>query len=265
MMHRPQVAIVTGAAQGIGAATVCRLLTDGRHCVAVDIDASALHDRWDGTKAVTTVHGDVASTDTAEESVLAAGRAGGLDVLVNNAGLAIDRAFVSQTEQQWRTVWQAAVEGTRVMSGAVVEAMQEAARQELAAGGVPTPRRVINTVPATTTTATAGGSAAAAAGGAVAALTRTLARELGPYGIRVNAVMVGYINTRMTHSLEGQEAKSQRQGIPEPVRQMAAATTALGRFGSPEEVAAVHAFLASAGADYITGVVLPVTGGLLGT
>ncbi len=234
--------------------------------MAVDVDGRALDEAVDGT-ALHPVPGDVRDAATATRAVDAAAGLGDLTALVNDAGLALDRAFGAHDDESWRTVVDTLLEGTRVMCRAVAEAMRAAAGSELADGGDPRPRRITTTVPATTLTATAGGSASAAAGGAVAALTRSLARELGPHGIRVNGVVVGYAETRATQALpEGVAlASPDAPGLPEPVRQMAAATTALGRFARPEEIAAVHAFLCSADASYVTGALVPATGGLLGT
>ena len=99
-----------------------------------------------------------------------------------------------------------------------------------------------------------------AAKGGIMALTKTLARELGPFRINVNAVAPGFIETRLTQSKqEGEDI-----GIPEQVRQMALMLIALGRYGQPEDVANAHLFLASEEADFVSGVILPVAGGQLG-
>lgn len=262
----PDVAIVTGAARGIGAATVQRLTADGMQVVAVDIDGEALPQRWGNTPhPVDIIIGDVADPACAAEAVDRALARGRLHALVNNAGEVRDRAFTTQPDEEWDTVLSAVLDGTRTMTRAVLSVMCAHASEELAAGPdvSASPRRIVMTVPAVTVTGAAGGSAGAAAGGAVAAMAATLAREVGGFGIRVNAVLVGYVATRLTGPLPltGRDGP----GLPEPVRQMVAATTALGRFGTPEEVAAVHAFLLSPAADYVTGALIPVTGGLLGT
>ncbi len=253
---------MTGAARGIGAATVSRLRADGLQVVGVDVDP-VQH----GVD-VHHVTGDVRDPAVAQAAVAAATAIGPLRVLVNNAGIVRDRAFTAQTDQDWATVLSTVLEGTRTMTAAVVAAMQSDAAEEMAAGpdARPTARRIVLTAPAATRTGTAGSSASAAAGGAVVSLAATLARELGGWGIRVNTVMVGHVRTRLTDRVDpGTDVDPAGHGLPEPVRQMAAATTALGRFGDPEEVAAVHAFLSGPDSDYVTGAVIPVTGGLLGT
>ncbi len=99
-----------------------------------------------------------------------------------------------------------------------------------------------------------------AAKGAIISTTKTLARELGPFGINVNAVAPGFIETRMTAAKQPGESV----GIPEEMRQVARSLVSLGRLGVPEDIAKVHAFLVSSDADYISGVTIPVTGGQLG-
>jgi 3-oxoacyl-[acyl-carrier protein] reductase len=99
-----------------------------------------------------------------------------------------------------------------------------------------------------------------AAKGAILATTKTLARELGPFGINVNAVAPGFIETRLTAAKQA----GAELGIPQDHRQMSLAMISLGRFGQPEDVAAVHAFLVSSDADFVSGVTIPVTGGQFG-
>lgn len=263
MADGPAVAIVTGAARGIGAATAQHLADRGMHVVVVDSDGEALTARW-SRRDVSAVVGDVADPGCAQDAVTTATAAGHLRALVNNAGIVADRTFIAQPDEEWAAVQRTVLEGTRAMSRAVAHQMCRDAEVELSAGpeAPASARRIVNTIPAAAATGTPGGSASAAAGGALAGLTVTLARELGGHGIRVNAVLVGYVGTRLTGPLPPTGAGP---GLPEPVRQLVAATTALGRFGTPEEVAAVHGFLTSADADYVTGAVIPVTGGLLGT
>ena len=99
-----------------------------------------------------------------------------------------------------------------------------------------------------------------AAKGALIAVTKTLARELGPFGINVNAVAPGFVETRLTAA----KKEGDTFGIPDQMRDMARAIISLGRLGEPEDVANVTAFLASADSDFVSGVTIPVTGGQLG-
>jgi len=92
------------------------------------------------------------------------------------------------------------------------------------------------------------------------AVTKTLARELGPFGINVNAVAPGFIETRLTQA----KTEGDTYGIPEQLRAQSLSLIALGRLGEPEDIAKVHAFLASSDSDYVSGVTIPVTGGQIG-
>ena len=187
---------------------------------------------------------------------------GGLDVVVCNAGSALDAAFHALDDAAWTAVLRDAFEATATVLRACAVPMRDAAAQELARDGRVARRRAITTtVAAAAVTGSPGSANLAAAGGAVRSLTATVARELGPFGITCNAVLVGFVETRMT----APQGPEDRAGTPEPVRQMTRAMTALGRFGTPAEVAAVHAFLVGPDATFVTGAVVPATGGLLGT
>jgi 3-oxoacyl-[acyl-carrier protein] reductase len=139
--------------------------------------------------------------------------------------------------------------------------MRQVAKAELkATGKVAYVRKIVNTSSSVAFTGNPGQANYTAAKGAIISLTRTLARELGPLGITVNAVAPGFIETRLTAA----KGEDDELGVPEAMRQMAVAITALGRPGRPEDVAAVHAFLAGPDSDFVTGVTIPVTGGQLG-
>ena len=139
--------------------------------------------------------------------------------------------------------------------------LREVAKREMSEQGQPAYHRKITfTTSVAALVGNPGQANYTAAKGGIAALTRTLARELGPFLINVNAVAPGFIETRLTAAKqEGEDF-----GIPEQVRQMALMLIALQRYGEPEDVANAHLFLASDEADYISGVVLPVSGGQLG-
>jgi 3-oxoacyl-[acyl-carrier protein] reductase len=262
-----RVALVTGAAQGIGAATALRFAMEGATVVLADREADVL----EATVASITqtgaevrgVAGDCAEAEVATAVAQAAVDAyGRIDVLVNSAGDIVDRAFHTMRPEDWAAVHRSIVEATVVVTQAVLPGMRAAATAELAAdGAVAYQRKITNTAAAALYTGSPGQANLTAAAGAVVGLTRTLARELGGFGINVNAVAPGFVETRLTAT---QPAEGGR-GVAEPIRQMTKAMTALGRYGTPEDVAGVHLFLASADADFVTGVTIPVSGGLLGT
>ena len=262
-----RVCVITGAGRGIGAATAVRFAREGAALVLNDVDAEPLGATAEAvtrTGPVVTVVGDCASRSVAEQIAhRALDRFDGLDVLINNAGTLIDAPFGALDDDDWERVLAASLTGTRRTTAACAAVMQQKATQELVADGcVAHGRRIVTTVAAGTLTGAPGGAATAVAGGGIHALTRTLARELGGFGITVNAVVPGFVQTRLT---EPETADRPGTGVAEPVRQMTKAMTALGRWGRPEDVAAVHLFLASRDADFVTGALLPVTGGLLGT
>jgi 3-oxoacyl-[acyl-carrier protein] reductase len=144
---------------------------------------------------------------------------------------------------------------------AAISALATSRRYGIAASGRPAYHRKITfTSSVVAFTGNPGQYSYTAAKGAIASTTKTLARELGPFGINVNAVAPGFIETRMTAAKQpGQDV-----GIPEDMRRATLALISLGRFGQPEDVANVHAFLVSPDADFVSGVTIPVTGGQLG-
>jgi 3-oxoacyl-[acyl-carrier protein] reductase len=139
--------------------------------------------------------------------------------------------------------------------------MREVAKSEIAASGKPAyNRKIVFTSSVAALMGNPGQFNYTAAKGAIIAVTKTLARELGPFAINVNAVAPGFIETRLTQA----KTEGDTFGIPEQTRQLSLMLIALGRLGIPEDIANVHAFLVSSDADYISGVTLPVTGGQIG-
>ena len=262
-----KVAVITGAGRGIGRATAIRFAAEGAAVVVNDVDA----DPAQGTAATIREAGGRAAVSTDDTVELEGGRAlvdlavsefGGLDILVNNAGITRDRMFHKLDDAQWDLVLDVNLRTAFHATLAASAHMRESAKRETAERGTPLYHRKLTFT--TSYSALAGNVGQAnytASKGAIIGLMRTLTRELGPFRINVNAVAPGFIETRLT------AAKSEQDelGIPEHLRQMALMTIALGRYGRPEDVAGVHLFLASEDADYVTGVVLPVTGGQLGS
>lgn len=261
-----KVAIITGAGRGIGRATALRLAADGAIVVVNDVDAEPAHETADLVKQAGGVAGvSLANTvdpAAAREMVDAAvAEHGKLDILINNAGITRDRMFHNLDDELFDLVMDVNLKTAVHTTRAAMPHLREVAKAELAAtGSVAYQRKIVNTSSSVAFTGNPGQANYTAAKGAIISLTRTLARELGPFGINVNAVAPGFIETRLTAA----KTDGGDYGVPEASRQMAVAITALGRAGRPEDVAAVHAFLAGPDSDFVTGVTIPVTGGQLG-
>jgi 3-oxoacyl-[acyl-carrier protein] reductase len=262
-----KVAVITGAGRGIGRATAIRFAEEGASVVVNDVDpdpaeetARAIKDAG-GQVLVSTE--DTVELDQARRMMNAAAEGfGKVDILVNNAGITRDKTFHNLDDEAWDFVLDVNLKTAFHSSLAAMPYLRDAAKREMGESGQPAYHRKITfTTSVAALVGNAGQANYTAAKGAIIALTRTLARELGPFRINVNAVAPGFIETRLTAAKqEGEEV-----GVPEQVRQMALMLIALGRYGRPEDVANAHVFLASEEADFISGVILPVSGGQLGT
>jgi NAD(P)-dependent dehydrogenase (short-subunit alcohol dehydrogenase family) len=278
MKLRDRVAIVTGAgrARGIGEAIALRLAGEGAHIAVVDLCRERpdlpreRFGQWEDLRAVAErvsrlgvralpVKADV--TNEAEVAAMVAEVAavfGRIDILCNNAGGGTGAGPVDRTEVvdlalgDWDYTLAASLTSTFLCSKHAARVMIEGAR-----GG-----RIVNTVSVSAHSGMPGGSAYAAAKFALVNFTQTLALELAPHAITVNAFSPGmtltqYVRQRLEAIAAGQPDKSADQVLSEWVRDVP-----LGRAASPEEMAAVAAFLASDDAAYVTGQTLLVDGGL---
>lgn len=240
MRLKDKVAIITGGANGIGLATATRFAQEGAKVVVADLR----RDQIDRAVAESgAAFGDIVDvTQRASVDALVAGvkdRFGRIDVLVNNAGITKDARLVKMTEVEFDAVIDVNLKGVFNCSQAVVETMTAQG------SGV-----ILNASSVVGIYGNFGQTNYAATKFGVIGFTKTWFRELGPKGIRVNAVAPGFIATTILNS------------IPEKVIQQIASRVALGRLGKPEEIASVYAFLASDDASYINGAVIEVSGGL---
>ncbi|PHV67120.1 3-oxoacyl-ACP reductase FabG [Williamsia muralis] len=248
-MNETRVAVVTGAARGIGAAVAKRLATDGLAVAVVDLDESACtntveHIDAGGGRALA-VGADVsdeAQVTAAIEKVRA--ELGPPQVLVNNAGILRDNLLFKMTLDDWTAVTRVHLQGAFLMTKAVQRDMVDAKYG-----------RIVN-MSSTAALGNRGQGNYSAAKAGLQGFTKTLAVELGKFGITANAVAPGFIRTDMT------AATAARMGM-EFSDLIAAGEAAIpvGRVGEPEDVAHVVSFLTSEGAGFVSGQVIYVSGG----
>ncbi|MGI5153674.1 glucose 1-dehydrogenase [Microbispora sp. CA-102843] len=242
-------AVVTGAARGIGAAIARRLAAEGAAVACVDLTSercASIVDEITVTGGRAVAFGcDV--SDSAQVEALVSGviaEFGRIDVLVNNAGLTRDNLLFRMSEEDWDKVVDVNLKSVFLMSQAVQKHMVE---QRSGA--------IVN-LSSRSALGNRGQANYSAAKAGIQGLTATMAIELGPFGVRVNAVAPGYVATPMT------EATAVRLGVtPEEHQATMAQAVPLRRVGQPTEIASVVAFFASDDASYVTGQTLYVNGG----
>ena len=240
------IVVVTGGTRGIGRAVSLRFAAAGATVFAAYLNNDQAADklRLDAAGlagSITTIKADV-STGTGATALIdaAAAATGHLDILVNNAGIIRDGFLAMMAEDDWDAV-------LRTNLSPLFHCSKWGVRKMMARrSGV-----IINVSSISGITGAVGQTNYAASKGAAISFTKSLARELGPMGIRVNAVAAGLIETDMTAGLKQEQVER------------IVKSSALGRIGQPEEVAEAVAFLASARAGYITGQCLVVDGGIL--
>ncbi len=243
-----RVAIVTGSARGIGAGTAKRFAEEGASVAVLDLDEGHAQATADGLGGDAKAIGvgcnvtDAASVEAAVARVLE--ELGGLHILVNNAGITRDNLLFKLTEDDWDAVMDVHLKGAFLMSKA---AQKTFVAQKYG--------KILN-LSSVSANGNRGQANYSAAKAGVQGFTRTLALELGQFGVNVNAIAPGFIATEMT------DDTARRLNIDvEEFRKMNAEANPVKRVGHPEDIAAAAAFLCSDEASYITGQTLYVDGG----
>ncbi|ALA57095.1 3-oxoacyl-[acyl-carrier-protein] reductase [Nitrospira moscoviensis] len=240
-----KVAIVTGAAQGIGRAIAESLAQAGADVAVADLDPGRSSETVKAIEAlgrnalnVKVNVADANDTKAMVEQVLKAW--GKVDILVNNAGITRDGLLLRMKEEDWNLVLQVNLNGTFNCTKA---ALQPMTKQRYG--------RIVNIASVVGVMGNAGQANYAASKAAVIGFTKTVGREYASRNITVNAVAPGFIDTAMTHGLSAEVKETLQKQIP------------MGRLGTPADIAAAVRFLVSEDAAYITGHVLHVNGGML--
>jgi 3-oxoacyl-[acyl-carrier protein] reductase len=242
---RDKVCVVTGGSRGIGRAIAIALAKQGAYVVInYAANEAAAAQTLDAVRAAGG-DGEIQRWDVASESACDAAigevakRKGRLDVLVNNAGIAMDQLLIRIKPEELEKTLATNVAGTLWCCKSAMRTMMRARRG-----------RIVNLSSVVAESGNPGQAVYSASKAALIGLTKTLAREYASRGVTVNAVAPGFIETDMT------------SGLPEQAKQAIVAQTPLGRQGTAEEVAAAVVFLASDEASYVTGQVIRVNGGM---
>ncbi len=240
-----KVALVTGAARGIGQAAALKLAREGADLAVCDLDKDWLAETAgiisDSGRRVETYSVNVSDSKSVQEGIADIERDfARIDVLVNNAGITNDNLLVRMTEDEWDRVIDVNLKGTFLITKAVSRIMMKQR-----SGAIVNIASIIGLI------GNAGQCNYSASKAGVIAFTKSCAKELAARNIRANAVAPGFIKTKMTDDLPEEVQKKMLDGIP------------LKRFGTPEDVAEVVAFLAGDAAGYVSGQVLTVCGGMV--
>jgi len=263
-----KVAIVTGSARGIGRATAALLAEHGARVLVTDLDEDVAREAAEGIAGETAVFGGDLTMDGVPEAVVqrAVDAFGQLDIVVNNAGYTWDGMAHKMGDDQFRAMLEIHTVVPFRLCRAAAPYLREAGKADKEAGREIF-RKVVNVTSISGTQGNLGQANYSAAKAGLVGLTKTLAREWGPFKVNVNAVAFGFVETRLTAaSDEGGEAFVKDGveiplGIPERMRQMAPMIIPLGRAATPEDAAGPIFFLCSPWSNFVHGQVLTASGG----
>jgi 3-oxoacyl-[acyl-carrier protein] reductase len=244
MRFEGKTALVTGGANGIGAATAALLARDGATVVVADFDEAAAHETATSIRGHA-VRCDVTSREDVEAAVEAAVSHGGsLDILVTCAGIIRDNMLFKMSDEDWDSVIDTHLKGTFFAARAAQKHMVEQKSGKMVL------------ISSTSALGNRGQTNYATAKAGLQGMTKTLAIELGPFNVNVNCVAPGFIATAMT------QQTADRMGVPfEQFMEAVSGQVPLRRVGQPEDVAGTIAFLCSEDASYVSGQVIYVAGG----
>jgi 3-oxoacyl-[acyl-carrier protein] reductase len=267
-----KVAIITGSGRGIGSATAALYAEHGAKVVVTDIDPAPADETvkriTDAGGIALSVPADVTDAGGVEELVGQTVNAfGGVDILVNNAGYTWDGMAHKMGDDQWEAMLAIHLTAPFHLIRACIPYMREIAKQEIKENGAAKARKIINVSSTTGTRGNVGQVNYAAGKAGIIGVTKTLAKEWGPFNIQVNAVAFGFIETRLTQADEAgdfteRDGQRIKLGIPSQMREMAKMVIPAGRPGTPEEAAGPLLFFASEMSNYVSGQVLEITGGM---
>lgn len=265
-----KIAVITGAGRGIGQATAVLFSKEGAKVFLTDIDKDPLNETlakiksFGGTAAG--IIGDVTKKEDCGNMMRTAATQlgnGSIDILINNAGITRDKILHQMTLEDWNFILNVNLAGAFLCTQAASPYMREVAKEEEKSGKIKS-RSIVN-ISSTSAGGNIGQANYAASKAGVIGLTKTIAKEWAHFNIRCNAVAPGFIETRLTQvRKEGEDF-----GIPEKQKQMITMMqkeTGLNRGpGVPDDIASVILFFASDLSSYVTGQVLTVAGGMIGT